>query len=42
MNRITEDVAFVRQYLGPGIMYPMDLVSRATIILGFMINLDLS
>lgn len=40
MNRITEDVAFVRQYLGPGIMYPMDLVSRATIILGFMINLD--
>lgn len=40
MNRITEDVAYVRQYLGPGIMYPMDLVSRATIILGFMINLD--
>lgn len=40
MNRITEDVAYVRQYLGPGIMYPMDLISRATIILGFMINLD--
>ena len=40
MNRITEDVAFVRQYLGPGIMYPMDLISRATIILAFMINID--
>lgn len=41
MNRITEDVAFVRQYLGPGIMYPMDLISRATIILAFMIKIDL-
>lgn len=40
MNRITEDVAYVRQYLGPGIMYPMDLISRATIILAFMINID--
>ena len=40
MNRITEDVAFVRQYLGPGIMYPMDLISRAAIILAFMINID--
>ena len=40
MNRITEDVAFVRQYLGPGIMYPMDLVSRALIILIVMINID--
>src|SRR5690606_35767914 len=40
MNRFTEGVAFVRQYLGPGIMYPLDLVSRATIILAFMINID--
>src|SRR5690625_7975843 len=40
MHEITDDVALVRQYLGTGIMYPMDLVSRATIILGFMINLD--
>lgn len=40
MNRITEDVAYVRQYLGPGIMYPMDLISRAAIILAFMINID--
>lgn len=40
MNRITEDVSFVRMYLGPGIMYPMDLISRAIIILVFMINID--
>lgn len=40
MNRITEDVAYVRQYLGPGIMYPMDLISRATIIVIFMIKID--
>lgn len=40
MNRITEDVAFVRQYLGPGIMYPMDLISRTAIILAFMIKID--
>ena len=40
MNRITEDVAFVRQYLGPGIMYPINLISTATILLVFMINID--
>src|SRR5690606_19573353 len=40
MNRITEDVAFVRMYLGPGIMYPINLVSTAVIILIFMINMD--
>lgn len=40
MNRITEDVAFVRQYLGPGIMYPVNLISTATILLVFMINID--
>lgn len=40
MNRITEDVAFVRMYLGPGIMYPINLISTATILLVFMINID--
>lgn len=40
MNRITEDVAYVRQYLGPGIMYPIDLLSRTSIILVFMIEID--
>lgn len=40
MNRITEDVALVRMYLGPGIMYPVDLVSRAIIIAYFMLQID--
>lgn len=40
MNRITEDVALVRQYLGPGIMYPMDLVTRTLILFFFMIQID--
>ena len=40
MNRITEDVALVRMYLGPGIMYPIDLVSRVIIIAYFMIQID--
>lgn len=40
MNRITEDVAFVRMYLGPGIMYPINLISTATILLVFMIDID--
>lgn len=40
MNRITEDVALVRMYLGPGIMYPMDLISRVSIIAYFMIQID--
>ena len=40
MNRITEDVAFVRQYLGPGIMYPVNLISTTIILLIFMIGID--
>src|SRR5690606_18302297 len=40
MNRITEDVAFVRMYLGPGIMYPINLISTTIILLAFMINID--
>ena len=40
MNRITEDVALVRMYLGPGIMYPVDLVSRVLIIGFFMSRVD--
>lgn len=40
MNRITEDVALVRMYLGPGIMYPVDLVSRVIIIAYFMLQID--
>ncbi|WP_312923491.1 ABC transporter ATP-binding protein [Empedobacter brevis] len=40
MNRITEDVGLVRMYLGPGIMYPVDLVSRVVIIAYFMLQID--
>ncbi len=40
MNRITEDVALVRMYLGPGIMYPVDLISRVLIIGYFMSRVD--
>ena len=40
MNRITEDVGLVRMYLGPGIMYPIDLVSRVVIIAYFMLQID--
>ncbi|WP_413531719.1 ABC transporter ATP-binding protein [Empedobacter brevis] len=40
MNRITEDVGLVRMYLGPGIMYPIDLVSRVAIIAYFMLQID--
>lgn len=40
MNRITEDVALVRMYLGPGIMYPVDLFSRVLIIGYFMSRVD--
>ncbi|WP_313373420.1 ABC transporter ATP-binding protein [Chishuiella sp.] len=40
MNRITEDVGLVRMYLGPGIMYPIDLISRVIIIAYFMLQID--
>jgi len=40
MNRITEDVGLVRMYLGPGIMYPIDLISRVIIIAYFMLKID--
>ncbi|SUP53587.1 Probable multidrug resistance ABC transporter ATP-binding/permease protein YheI [Weeksella virosa] len=40
MNRITEDVSLVRQYLGPGIMYPIDLLSRTFILFFFMLQID--
>lgn len=41
MNRISEDVGHVRMYLGPGIMYPIDLISRTIILFFFMIRIDM-
>ncbi len=38
MNRISEDVSKVRMYLGPGIMYTINLVILFTILLYQMLN----
>lgn len=36
MNRITEDVGHVRMYLGPGIMYSINLISLFSIFIPYM------
>ncbi|MBK7128915.1 MAG: ABC transporter ATP-binding protein [Crocinitomicaceae bacterium] len=38
MNRISEDVSHVRMYLGPGIMYTIDLLFLFTLTLYQMVN----
>ena len=38
MNRISEDVSKVRTYLGPGLMYPMNLICLFTVTLIFMLD----
>ncbi|MDR2122997.1 MAG: ABC transporter ATP-binding protein/permease [Flavobacteriaceae bacterium] len=40
MNRISEDVVNVRQYLGPGIMYSINLVVMLLIMLLYMLASD--
>lgn len=40
MNRISEDVGQVRMYLGPGIMYTINLVVLSTMIIIQMINIS--
>ncbi|MXV37518.1 ATP-binding cassette domain-containing protein [Flavobacteriaceae bacterium Ap0902] len=40
MNRISEDVGYVRQYLGPGIMYPINLVTLSIILIIEMLLID--
>lgn len=42
MNRISEDVTQVRQYLGPGIMYTINLVVLFTLVIREMIAIDLT
>lgn len=42
MNRISEDVGYVRMYLGPGIMYPINLVSLSLILIVEMLLIDKS
>ena len=40
MNRISEDVTKVRMYLGPGIMYSINLVFLFVLTITFMINVN--
>jgi ATP-binding cassette subfamily B multidrug efflux pump len=40
MNRISEDVTRVRMYLGPGIMYTVNLVVLFVLVIGQMINVN--
>ncbi|MCT4623204.1 MAG: ABC transporter ATP-binding protein/permease [Schleiferiaceae bacterium] len=42
MNRISEDVSRVRMYIGPAIMYTINMVILTTIIVGRMIYVDVS
>lgn len=41
MNRISEDVAKVRMYLGPGVMYTVNLVILFAFVLYFMLNINI-
>ncbi len=38
MNRISEDVSRVRMYIGPAIMYSINVAILTTIIIGFMLS----
>ncbi|MBC8265637.1 MAG: ABC transporter ATP-binding protein [Flavobacteriales bacterium] len=40
MNRITEDVSRVRMYLGPALMYAINLVTLFTLVITTMINIS--
>lgn len=40
LNRISEDVSKVRQYLGPGVMYTINLVVLVGFTLSFMMNIS--
>lgn len=41
MNRISEDVGKVRMYLGPAVMYTVNLVVLFVLCIGFMLNKNL-
>ncbi len=40
MNRISEDVSKVRMYLGPAIMYSINLVVLFVLVIGFMLKIN--
>lgn len=41
MNRISEDVTRVRMYLGPGIMYTINLIALFVMVVTVMLSIDL-
>jgi ATP-binding cassette subfamily B multidrug efflux pump len=40
MNRATEDVSRVRMYLGPGIMYTLNTITRFILVISFMLVIN--
>lgn len=40
MNRISEDVSRVRMYLGPGIMYTINLITLFILVISVMLSID--
>jgi len=40
MNRVTEDVSRVRMYLGPGIMYAINMVTLFIMVIGIMLTVN--
>ncbi|KAA3647409.1 MAG: ABC transporter ATP-binding protein [Bacteroidetes bacterium] len=40
MNRISEDVSRVRMYLGPGIMYTINLIALFVMVISVMLSID--
>ena len=41
MNRISDDVSRVRMYLGPGVMYTLNLAVLFTLVIGTMVSVNL-
>jgi len=42
MNRISEDVGKVRMYVGPAIMYTINMVTLFIVVISYMIKIDLT
>lgn len=42
MSRITEDVSKVRMYLGPAILYAIDLAALIVLVVASMVKVDLT
>lgn len=40
MNRISEDVSHVRMYLGPAIMYTINMVGTAVLVIAYMLTIN--